>query len=106
MVSKSSGEASRFSALLKEYQKAPGVTRERLYIDAIEQVMTDSTKVLMDTEGGNNMLYLPLDKLVQQGSAGPSRNNENNNQLIDRVANEVIEKLQRNSNQLQSERRR
>ena len=106
VVSKSSGEASRFSALLKEYQKAPEVTRERLYIDAIEQVMTDSTKVLMDTEGGNNMLYLPLDKLVQQGSAGPSRNNENNNQLIDRVANEVIEKLQRNSNQLQSERRR
>ena len=106
VVSKSSGEASRFSALLKEYQKAPGVTRERLYIDAIEQVMTDSTKVLMDTEGGNNMLYLPLDKLVQQGSAGPSKNNENNNQLIDRVANEVIEKLQRNSNQLQSERRR
>ena len=106
VVSKSSGEASRFSALLKEYQKAPGVTRERLYIDAIEQVMTDSTKVLMDTEGGNNMLYLPLDKLVQQGSTGPSRNNDNNNQLIDRVANEVIEKLQRNSNQLQSERRR
>lgn len=106
VVSKSSGEASRFSALLKEYQKAPGVTRERLYIDAIEQVMTDSTKVLMDTEGGNNMLYLPLDKLVQQGSTGPSRSNENNNQLIDRVANEVIEKLQRNSNQLQSERRR
>lgn len=106
VVSKSSGEASRFSALLKEYQKAPGVTRERLYIDAIEQVMTHSTKVLMDTEGGNNMLYLPLDKLVQQGSAGPSRNNENNNQLVDRVANEVIEKLQRNSNQLQSERRR
>jgi membrane protease subunit HflK len=106
VVSKSSGEASRFTALLGEYQKAPEVTRERLYIDAIEQVMTDSTKVLMDTEGGNNMLYLPLDKLVQQGSVGPTRSNENNNQLIDRVANEVIEKLQRNSNQLQSERRR
>jgi hypothetical protein len=43
---------------------------------------------------------------VQQGSVGPTRSNENNNQLIDRVANEVIEKLQRNSNQLQSERRR
>jgi membrane protease subunit HflK len=68
--------------------------------------MTDSTKVLVDTKGGNNMLYLPLDKLVQQGGTGPSRSNENNNQLIDRVANEVIEKLQRNSNQLQSERRR
>ena len=106
VVSKSSGEASRFTALLKEYQKAPKVTRERLYIDAIEQVMTESTKVLMDTEGGNNMLYLPLDKLVQQSGAGTARSSENNNQLIDRVANEVIEKLQRNSNQLQSERRR
>ena len=106
VVSKSSGEASRFTALLKEYQKAPGVTRERLYIDAIEQVMTDSTKVLMDTEGGNNMLYLPLDKLVQQGGSSQARSSENNSQLIDRVANEVIEKLQRSSNQIQSERRR
>jgi membrane protease subunit HflK len=82
------------------------VTRERLYIDAIEQVMNDSTKVLIDTEGGNNMLYLPLDKLMQQGGNNQNRSSENNNQLIDRVANEVIEKLQRNSNQIQSERRR
>ena len=92
--------------MLREYQKAPGVTRERLYIDAIEQVMTDSTKVLMDTEGGNNMLYLPLDKLMQQGGSPSNRSDETNNQLIDRVANEVIEKLQRSSNQAQSERRR
>ena len=106
VVSKSTGEANRFTALLKEYQKAPGVTRERLYIDAIEQVMNDSTKVLIDTEGGNNMLYLPLDKLMQQGGNNQNRSSENNNQLIDRVANEVIEKLQRSSNQIQSERRR
>ncbi len=106
VVSKSTGEANRFSALLREYQKAPEVTRERLYLDAIEQVMTDSTKVLMDTEGGNNMLYLPLDKLVQQGGSPSNRSDETNNQLIDRVANEVIEKLQRSSNQVQSERRR
>tara|TARA_B110000008_G_scaffold97350_1_gene99957 strand:+ start:421 stop:1563 length:1143 start_codon:yes stop_codon:yes gene_type:complete len=106
VVSKSTGEANRFTALLKEYQKAPGVTRERLYIDAIEQVMNDSTKVLIDTEGGNNMLYLPLDKLMQQGGNNQNRSSENNSQLIDRVANEVIEKLQRSSNQIQSERRR
>ena len=106
VVSKSTGEANRFSALLREYQKAPGVTRERLYIDAIEQVMTDSTKVLLDTEGGNNMLYLPLDKLMQQGGSQSNRSNETNNQLIDRIANEVIEKLQRSSDQTQSERRR
>ncbi|MDE0748103.1 MAG: FtsH protease activity modulator HflK, partial [Porticoccaceae bacterium] len=106
VVSKSQGEANRFVKLLTEYQKAPEVTRKRLYIDAIEQVMTESTKILMDTEGGNNMLYIPLDKLVQQGGGSSIRGAENNNQLIDRVANEVIEKLQRNSNQVQSERRR
>ena len=106
VVSKSEGEASRFKALLKEYEKAPEVTRERLYIDAIEQVMIDSTKILLDTEGGNNMLYLPLDKLVQQGNSGALKGGETNNQLINRVANEVIEKLQRNSEQSQGERRR
>ena len=106
VVSKSQGEANRFIKLLTEYQKAPEVTRKRLYIDAIEQVMTNSTKILVDTESGNNMLYLPLDKLVQQGGGSSSRGIESNNQLIDRVANEVIEKLQRNSNQIQSERRR
>ena len=106
VVSKSEGEANRFKALLKEYEKAPEVTRDRLYIDAIEQVMVDSTKILLDTEGGNNMLYLPLDKLVQQGSGGALKGAETNNQLINRVANEVIEKLQRNSEQSQGERRR
>ena len=107
VVSKSQGEAKRFTTLLAEYKKAPEVTRERLYIDAIEQVMSNSTKILMDTEGGNNMLYLPLDKLVQQGNAAsPTRGAASDSQMVDRIANEVIEKLQRNSNQIQSERRR
>jgi len=107
VVSKSQGEAKRFTTLLAEYKKAPEVTRERLYIDAIEQVMSSSTKILMDTEGGNNMLYLPLDKLVQQGNVtSPTRGSASDSQMVDRIANEVIEKLQRNSNQIQSERRR
>ena len=107
VVSKSQGEAKRFTTLLAEYKKAPEVTRERLYIDAIEQVMSSSTKILMDTEGGNNMLYLPLDKLVQQGNtANLPRGSASDSQMVDRIANEVIEKLQRNSNQIQSERRR
>jgi membrane protease subunit HflK len=107
VVSKSQGEAKRFTALLTEYKKAPGVTRERLYIDAIEEVMSNSTKILVDTEGGNNMLYLPLDKLVQQGNAaGATRGSGSDSQMVDRIANEVIEKLQRNSNQVQLERRR
>ena len=83
------------------------MTRERLYIDAIEQVMSNSTKILVDTEGGNNMLYLPLDKLMQQGtSASTSMSGGTKDQMIDNIATEVIERLQRNSNQGQSERRR
>ncbi|MGB2041696.1 MAG: FtsH protease activity modulator HflK [Porticoccaceae bacterium] len=107
VVSKSQGEANRFTKLLEEYKKAPEVTRERLYLDAIEEVMNNSSKVLVDTDGGNNMLYLPLDKIVQQGStATAGRNSAANDQMVDRIANEVIEKLQRNSERVQSERRR
>lgn len=106
VVSKSQGEAKRFTKLLTEYSKAPVVTRERLYIDAIEEVMSNSSKVLMDTEGGNNMLYLPLDKIVQQGASVQDRPSVSNDQMIDRIANDVIEKLQRNSERVQSERRR
>jgi membrane protease subunit HflK len=106
VVSKSQGEAKRFTKLLTEYSKAPVVTRERLYIDAIEEVMSNSSKVLMDTEGGNNMLYLPLDKIVQQGASVQGLPSVSNDQMIDRIANDVIEKLQRNSERVQSERRR
>lgn len=107
VVSKSEGEANRFIKLLTEYKKAPQVTRERLYLDAIEEVMTNSSKVLVDTEGGNNMLYLPLDKIIQQGSSvGTLRSSGTSEQMVDRIANEVIEKLQRNSDRVQSERRR
>lgn len=108
VVSKSQGEAERFSKLLAEYRKAPEVTRERLYLDAVEEVMTQSTKILLDAEGGNNMLYLPLDKIVQQ-SGSVQRNampSNSNDQMVDRIANEVIEKLQRNSDRIQAERRR
>ena len=97
----------RFTKLLEEYQKAPGVTRERLYLDAVEEVMTQSTKILMDAEGGNNMLYLPLDKIVQQGgSTRQSDSSLSSDQMVDRIANDVIERLQRNSDRVQSERRR
>jgi len=60
------GEAERFKALLVEYNKAPEVTRERLYIDALEEVLSSSTKVMIDVEGGNNLLYLPLDQLIKK----------------------------------------
>ena len=60
------GEAERFKALLVEYNKAPEVTRERLYIDALEEVISSSSKVMIDVEGGNNLLYLPLDQLIKK----------------------------------------
>jgi len=59
------GEAARFEALLTEYQKAPRVTRDRLYIDALEEVYGNSNKVLLDSQGSGNLLYLPIDKLIQ-----------------------------------------
>ena len=60
------GEADRFIALLAEYEKAPEVTRERLYLDSLEQVLSSSTKIMIDVEGGNNLLYLPLDQLMKR----------------------------------------
>ena len=66
VIAVAEGEADRFTALLIEYQKAPEVTRERLYIDALEDVLSSSTKVMIDVEGGNNLLYLPLDQLMKK----------------------------------------
>ncbi len=65
IVAQAEGEAERFLALLTEYEKAPSVTRERLYLEAAQEVFGNSTKVIMDVEGGNNLMYLPLDKLIQ-----------------------------------------
>lgn len=66
VVARSEGEADRFEALLKEYTKAPQVTRDRLYIDMMQSVLSNSSKVMVDVEGGNNLLYLPLDKLMSR----------------------------------------
>src|SRR3569623_1745100 len=70
VIASAEGEASRFLAILKEFQKAPDVTRERLYIESIEQVLQNSSKVMVDVDKGSNMIYLPLDKLMQQHPAG------------------------------------
>lgn len=70
VIASSEGEASRFKQVLVEYSKAPGVTRDRLYIDMMQQVLTNTSKIMVDQKGGNNLLYLPLDKLIQ--TSGPS----------------------------------
>ncbi len=68
VIARASGEAKRFTQLLTEYEKAPQVTRQRIYIDTMEEVMSNSSKVMVDVDGGN-LMYLPLDKLMQQTSA-------------------------------------
>ena len=67
-VANAEGEAERFAKLLAEHERAPGVTRERLYIETLERVLKSSRKVFLDTKGdGSNLVYLPIDKLLEQG---------------------------------------
>lgn len=75
VIAQSRGEAERFNKLYAEYKLAPEVTKSRMYIDTIESVMSNSTKVMIDVDGGNNLLYLPLDKIMEQsqGSRANSR---------------------------------
>jgi modulator of FtsH protease HflK len=80
VISKAEGEASRFEQLLAEYQRAPEVTRERLYLDAIESVFSNSNKVFIDNDNGNSLMYLPIDKLIEQrknNNSNPSATNFN-----------------------------
>lgn len=70
VVANATGEASRFNQLLAAYNVAPEVTRERLYIDAVQDVMSRTNKVMVDVEGGNNIMYLPLDKLAERAVSG------------------------------------
>ncbi|MBM38336.1 MAG: FtsH protease activity modulator HflK [Woeseia sp.] len=69
VIADSEGEASRFEALLAEYQKAPRVTRDRLYLDAVSNVYSRTNKVIIDSEGSGNLLYLPLDQLMRQSNS-------------------------------------
>ena len=70
VIATAEGDANRFKSVLAEYQKAPQVTRDRIYIDTMRQVYTNVSKVMVDSRTGSNMLYLPLDKLLQQGGSG------------------------------------
>jgi len=89
IVAQAEGDAQRFKAILPEYQKAPQVTRDRMYTDTFQQIYGNVTKVLVDSKQGSNLLYLPLDKIIQQASqpvaspaadapAAPAANTANN----------------------------
>jgi membrane protease subunit HflK len=70
VIAEATGDASRFSQLLTEYEKAPEVTRKRLYLETIETVLVDSSKVLVDVKNSNSLMYLPLDQVMQGAAAG------------------------------------
>jgi len=67
-IAEADGDARRFSSVLAEYQKAPAVTRDRMYIDTMRQVYSNVSKVMIDSRSNSNLLYLPLDKLLQQSN--------------------------------------
>ena len=69
VVENATGNASRFNAVVAEYAKAPAVTRQRMYIDTMQQIFSSTSKVMIDARANNNMLYLPLDKLIAQNAA-------------------------------------
>ncbi|MCK9515892.1 MAG: FtsH protease activity modulator HflK [Ottowia sp.] len=73
IVAQAEGDASRFEAVLDEYEKAPRVTRDRMYIDALEQVYAGASKVIIDSDSGNSLMYLPLDRLMEQSGQSASR---------------------------------
>ncbi|MBU0593403.1 MAG: FtsH protease activity modulator HflK [Gammaproteobacteria bacterium] len=72
VIASAEGDASRFKQIVSEYNKAPVVTRDRMYLDAMQQMLSSTSKVLVDQKGGNNLLYLPLDKLIQHSAPDTS----------------------------------
>jgi modulator of FtsH protease HflK len=72
VVAQAEGDSQRFRSVLTEFQKAPGVTRDRLYLETMQQVYSNVTKVMVDSRSGSNLLYLPLDRLLQQAGVAPA----------------------------------
>lgn len=103
VIERARGETARFKQLLAVYENAPVVTRERMYIQAVEQVLTNSSKILVDTESSGNMMYLPLDRLTQNrlpaNSSKSSGNNSNAQQVdIQALTDQVLQEVQNRQN--------
>jgi len=98
VIAQSQGEAQRFSQLLVEYQRSPEVMRERLYLDTIQEVLSNSSKVLFDIEGGNNMMFLPLEQILQRSSGGNVSMESMSTQDIRNLSNQVIQDLNNQTN--------
>ncbi len=92
VIADAEGESARFEALLAEYQKAPRVTRDRLYLEAVEEVSSGSNNIIIDTEGSGNLLYLPIDKLMERSGSRSSdgqSNRSSDSQIPDADASQI-----------------
>jgi membrane protease subunit HflK len=97
VINDAEGESARFTQILAEYQAAPAVTRERIYLETIEEIYANSAKVVVDAEGGNNLLYLPLDQLVQRRNS--ITNSTTGSSTTRSSSSDVQTDLRMNSNQ-------
>jgi membrane protease subunit HflK len=98
VIANAEGEAERFSRLLTEYRKSPEVTRERLYLEAVQGVLSQTNKVMVDVEGGNNVMYLPLDKLAEQSQRGGTAGElKMDSSTFRELTNAVTEQLRRDA---------
>ena len=101
MIKSAEGEALRFKQLFTEYEKSPVVTRERLYLESVESVLGNTTKVMIDLEGGNNLLYLPLDKILED-----KRNDESDSPIIENSDNKsLVDKIRMNRDSFNNRKR-
>jgi len=103
VIERARGETARFKQLLAVYEAAPVVTRERMYLQAVENVLSNSSKILVDTESSGNMMYLPLDRLTQNrlpaNSSKSSGNNSNAQQVdIQALTDQVLQEVQSRQN--------
>jgi membrane protease subunit HflK len=93
VIARAEGETDRFKKLLFEYQLAERVTRDRLYIDAMESLLARSSKIMVDVEGGNNLMYLPLDRLGQSSASLPGASRESVNSIADAILREINDRV-------------
>ncbi|TNF90473.1 MAG: FtsH protease activity modulator HflK [Gammaproteobacteria bacterium] len=93
VIARAEGEADRFNKLLTEYQLAQKVTRDRLYIDAMESVLSRSSKIMVDVEGGNNLMYLPLDRLNQPSPSLSGASRESVSSIADAILRELNDRV-------------
>jgi membrane protease subunit HflK len=92
VIAKAEGEAERFKQLLAEYEKAPQITRDRMYLEMMESVLNNSSKVMVDVEGGNNLLYLPLDKLMEKSKDSDSDRHKQNSAILHDIKQRGVQK--------------